>query len=80
MGQGATGACMTPLMRYHLGTLRLRQDAPFPSQIVSAHELIRRWRHEQRLRIVRHDSRDSHILGASDPDSGVLDSDVVDES
>ncbi len=61
---------MTKLMRYHIGTLRLRDDAPFPSQVTSAHEFIRRWRHDQRLRVVR---------GCGDS-AGSRDSDVADDN
>lgn len=37
------------LIRHHIEMLRLREDAPFPSQIEDAQQMIREWRHERRV-------------------------------
>lgn len=44
---------MTDLLEHRVKTLRLREDAPFPSECEDAQQLIREWRHEQRVRLVR---------------------------
>ena len=53
-----------------LETLTLNRDAPFPSEIRDGHDLVRKWRHEQRLRLVR----DIHSRSADNdcdfPDNG----------
>jgi len=59
---------MTPLLRYHIGTLRLRTDAPFPSEVIDAHDFIRKWRMSQRL----------HLLQRPDSDVRCRDSDTDD--
>ena len=61
------------LLSHRINTLHLRSDAPFPSQVTSAHEFIRRWRHEQRLRLVRGcgDSADCRSADADDYDPDV---------
>ncbi len=41
---------MTPLLKHHINTQRLRADAPFPSQAEDAQDAIRQWRHEQLVR------------------------------
>jgi hypothetical protein len=43
---------MSELLRQRIQALSLREDAPFPSETRDAHEAIRHWRHEQRLKSV----------------------------
>ena len=64
---------MTPLLRLRIETLRLRDNAPFPSQVKSAHDFIRRWRYEQRLSLVRGcgSADDSRSADADDYDPDV---------
>jgi|688.fasta_scaffold988518_2 hypothetical protein len=50
------------ILKHRIDTLRLRADAPFPSQAEDAQDAIRQWRHEQLVR--RLDSGN----GSSDPD------------
>ena len=38
------------LLKHTIKTLRLREDAPFPSETHDAQEAIRNWRHEQLVR------------------------------
>ena len=38
------------LVKHQVNTLRLRHDAPFPSQIEDAQDAIRQWRHAQLVR------------------------------
>ena len=38
------------LLKHHIRSLRLREDAPFPSQVDDAQQAIREWRHEQLVR------------------------------
>jgi hypothetical protein len=38
------------LLKHRIDTLRLRTDAPFPSQCEDAQDAIRQWRHEQLVR------------------------------
>ena len=38
------------LIKHRIDTLRLRADAPFPSQAEDAQHAIRQWRHEQLIR------------------------------
>jgi hypothetical protein len=38
------------LMRHHIQSLRLRPDAPFPSDEEDAQHKIRSWRHEQLIK------------------------------
>ena len=47
---------MTPLLRYRIQQLHLNPDAPFPSEVRDAHELILQWRSRQRLKSVRLDN------------------------
>lgn len=61
------------LLSHRINTLLLRANAPFPSEVNDAHEFVRKWRVEQRLKLVRHNDsvcdRDSDDIG-SDFDSG----------
>jgi hypothetical protein len=50
------------ILKHRIDTLRLRADAPFPSQAEDAQDAIRQWRHEQLVR--RLDGGN----GSSDPD------------
>lgn len=34
-------------------TLMLNRNAPFPSEVRDGHDLVRKWRYEQRLKLVR---------------------------
>jgi hypothetical protein len=38
------------LLKHRIDTLRLRPDAPFPSESEDAQDAIRQWRHEQLIR------------------------------
>lgn len=38
------------LLKHRIDTLRLRPDAPFPSESEDAQDAIRQWRHEQLVR------------------------------
>lgn len=38
------------LIKHRIDTLRLRADAPFPSESEDAQDAIRQWRHEQLIR------------------------------
>ena len=54
------------ILKHRIMTLRLREDAPFPSEELDAQEAIRNWRHEQLRR--RLDSVvDSDVPDFSDP-------------
>ncbi len=44
---------MSLLLNYYIRSLHLRRDAPFPSEVQDGHELVRRWRTEQRLKLIR---------------------------
>jgi len=61
------------LLSERIKQLRLRPDAPYPSELADGKQLIREWRHEQRLHLVRSDDsvrrRDSGDSG-SDFDMG----------
>lgn len=54
------------LLSEHIKTLHLRRDAPFPSEAKDAHEAVRNWRHEQRIKLVR---RGDDSRAWRDPDS-----------
>jgi hypothetical protein len=41
---------MTALLRHRIQTLRLREDAPFPSEGEDAQQMIREWRHANLIR------------------------------
>lgn len=45
------------LIKHRIDTLRLRSDAPFPSQIEDAQDAIRQWRHAQLVRRLDGDPR-----------------------
>ena len=51
---------MTKLLSDRIKDLHLRPDAPYPSAVRDAHDLIRLWRHSQRLHSVPsgHNDRD----------------------
>lgn len=65
------------LLKHHIAMLHLNPHAPFPSETRDVHELVRRWRYEQRLKLVRSESRDaswhpdddgvSTLVGAQEP-------------
>lgn len=48
------------LIKHHIRNIKLRADAPFPSEIRDAQQLVRRWRYEQRCKLVRGDGADMH--------------------
>ncbi len=41
------------LLSHRINTLLLNANAPFPSEIRDSHQLVKEWRCEQRLRLVR---------------------------
>ena len=43
------------LLSHRINQLLLNARAPFPSEVRDAHELVRKWRYEQRLKLVRPD-------------------------
>ena len=43
------------LLSHRINTLLLNANAPFPSEINDGHQIVRQWRMEQRLRLVRPD-------------------------
>ena len=62
---------MTKLLSDRIRDLHLRPDAPYPSEVRDAHDLILQWRRTQRLHSVRNDDdmrdRDSiAVLGNLD--------------
>ena len=62
---------MTKLLSDRIRDLHLRPDAPYPSEVRNAHDLILQWRRTRRLQSVRCDSdlrdRDSvAVLGDMD--------------
>lgn len=62
------------LIKHRIQTLILREFAPFPSEVRDHHDIIRKWRMSQRLRLLERpdDSvrgRDSDDPG-NDPDMG----------
>ena len=62
---------MTKLLSDRIRELHLRPDAPYPSEVRNAHDLILQWRRTQRLHSVRTDDdmrdRDSiAVLGDLD--------------
>lgn len=64
---------MSVLLNNHIRQLHLRNDAPFPSEVRDAHELVRNWRFSQRLKLVRSDDpvcRGDSDDADSDPDLG----------
>jgi hypothetical protein len=44
---------MSDLLEFHIRNLRLREDAPFPSEMNDAREFIRKYRLRNRLRVVQ---------------------------
>lgn len=48
-------SAVTTLLAHRIKTFTLRRDAPFPSEIRDAHDLVRNWRFAQRLHLVRSD-------------------------
>lgn len=63
-------------LRQRMQQLRLREQAPFPSEVRDGHELVRRWRFEQRVKLVRpHRSYDLGDRDGADlpEDTGGLD-------
>ena len=62
---------MTRILHDRIQSLHLNADAPFPSEVRNAHDLILQWRRTQRLHSVRTDDdmrdRDSiAVLGNLD--------------
>ena len=62
---------MTRILHDRIQSLHLNADAPFPSEVRNAHDLILQWRRTRRLQSVRCDSdlrdRDSvAVLGDMD--------------
>lgn len=55
------------LLSHRINQLLLNARAPFPSEVRDAHELVRKWRYEQRLKLVRPDGsicdRDTDFAG-----------------
>ena len=47
------------LLRHHIAMLHLNPNAPFPSEVRDVHEMVRRWRYEQRLKLVRPERSDA---------------------
>lgn len=43
---------MSKLLSERIKDLRLRSDAPYPSEVFDAHDLILQWRRSQRLHLV----------------------------
>lgn len=56
---------MSKLLSHRINTLLLNARAPFPSEVQDAHEFVRKWRFEQRLRLV---SRPDDTARDSDSD------------
>lgn len=52
------------LIRHRIETLRLREDAPFPSECEDAQQMIREWRHERLVRCL------DRIVDRPEPDFG----------
>jgi hypothetical protein len=44
------------LLKHRIQSLRLRENAPFPSEVFDAQESIRNWRHELLVRRLSSDS------------------------
>lgn len=64
---------MSTLLSHRINTLLLNIKAPFPSETDDGHSIVRKWRLEQRLNLVRPDpdfrDRDSSDID-SVPDMG----------
>jgi hypothetical protein len=43
---------MTGLLRHHIQTLRLRQEAPWPAGLQDIKAMVQQWRRQQRLRLL----------------------------
>ena len=52
------------LLSHRINTLLLNANAPFPSEIRDSHQLVKEWRCEQRLRLVRPE-RDADDRGST---------------
>lgn len=62
------------LLRHRIQTLRLDRTSPFPSEVQDGHDFVRKWRLEQRLKLVRRDGdlrdRDSDDTAVDPVDGG----------
>ena len=55
------------LLSHRINTLLLNANAPFPSEVNDGHAIVRQWRLEQRLKLVRPD----HDICNRDSDDSV---------
>ena len=62
---------MTKLLSDRIKDLHLRPNAPYPSEVRDAHDLVLQWRRSQRLHVVEDHSCDADHLGDSSDDGEV---------